>query len=94
MYARVVQGTTKPGMMDEFVRLFKDKFGPEIQKTAGFAQSFLTRDGDSFVSMTVFASKADIDADEPKFQVRIGQAAELLTGPPQSSIREVVVHLG
>ncbi|MBG6140271.1 heme-degrading monooxygenase HmoA [Longispora fulva] len=80
--------------MDEFVRLFRDEFAPAIQKTAGFAQSFLTRDGDSFIAMTVFASKEDIEADEAKFKSRIGQAVDLLTGPPQSSIREVVVHLG
>jgi heme-degrading monooxygenase HmoA len=94
MYARVVQAMVKPGKMDEFLRMFKDEFAPEIQKDAGFAQSFLTREGDSIAVMTVYAAKADVDATDPLFRARVAKALDLFTGPPQASTREVVVHLG
>jgi quinol monooxygenase YgiN len=94
MYARVVRGGLQPGKADEFVQLFEREFVPAIQQESGFQQVLLFTDKslDAVVAVVVYASRADVEANEPGFRERAAKAAPLLAGPPEASVYEVAVQ--
>jgi hypothetical protein len=90
----VVRGTVAPGQRDRFVELFREKLVPQVVARPGFKQiSFTTMEGsDEVLAFLLFESREDALADEAAFKQRAAVVAELLAGPPESTVREVVIH--
>jgi hypothetical protein len=53
---------------------------------------FTDRSLDALLAVVVYASKADVEANEPGFRERAAKAAPLLAGPPEASVYEVAVQ--
>jgi quinol monooxygenase YgiN len=93
-YARVVRGDFQPGKIDEFLRLFESEFVPALQQESGFQQVVILADrtANSLLAVVIYASQADVEANEVGFRERASKAAPFLAGPPQASVYEVAVQ--
>ncbi|MGH3728137.1 MAG: putative quinol monooxygenase [Micromonosporaceae bacterium] len=95
MYARVVKGTVKPGQIDEFLHTFQDEVAPELKAEPGFEQSMVLTDraNDAITVVSLFASKADMDASEPGFRKRVAEVMHHMAAPPEATIFEVALRV-
>jgi len=96
-FARRVVMRVKSDRIDEFLSRIRTEVYPGLRKEKGFRRVYLLRDainGNQFVSMTLWNSKADADAYESTghYSENTDMVKDLLEEDPTASQLEVEYH--
>jgi heme-degrading monooxygenase HmoA len=96
MFARVMSGLVKLGRMDELVSIYQDSIAPTAKEQKGFKNAILLTHPDTgkYVSITLWETKADMEAGEASgyLQEQVAKAGPTLAGSPVRETFEVSVH--
>ena len=96
MFARVLTAQTKPGMMDELIRCFRDSVIPEVRHEVGFKGLLLLneRATGKGISITLWETPVDLKASETSgyLQKQLDKVVPLLSEPPVIGVYEVSIQ--
>jgi heme-degrading monooxygenase HmoA len=95
-YARIVTVTAQAGKIDEIIKIYKDSVVPAAKAQKGFqgARLFVDRATNKGISVTRWASKADMETTEATgfYQEQIAKLAPLLAGAPVREAYEIAAE--
>ncbi len=95
MHARVTRMESKPGKVDEIVRISREVVVPEARRQAGLVGvvQLVDRARDRAVSITFWASEAELRAGEESgyYAGAIASVAELFAAPYEREVWEVSI---
>lgn len=97
MYARMTVAQANEGRFDEAVRVVRDAFAPAAREQDGFAGFLLLTDRarQELVGISLWETEADLRASGGTggyYQQELANFVNLLTGPPRTSVHEVIVR--
>jgi len=97
MHARIVAGLAKPGTIDQGIEICENSIAPAAKEQKGFEGVFflVNRDTNQFMSVTLWATEADMAAGEASgyLQEQIAKAAVVIAAPPTTEHYEVSVQV-
>jgi heme-degrading monooxygenase HmoA len=95
-YARIVTVSAQAGKIDEIVRIYTNEVLPAAKQQKGFqgARLFVDHATNKGISVTRWASKADLEAGEASgyYQAQIAKLASLLAAPPVREAYEIAAE--
>ena len=94
MHARVTIFQTKPGKMDEAIRMYRDSVVPGSKQQKGLKGIYLLTDRNTGkgISIALWQTEADMKASESSSLQQAAQFKDLLSAPPVREQYEVSVH--
>ena len=96
MFARVLTAQTKPGMMDELIRIIRNSVIPEVRHEVGFKGLLLLNERTTGrgISITLWETPVDLKASETSgyLQKQLDKVVPLLSEPPVIGVYEVSIQ--
>ena len=94
MRARYTAVNVKPGMLDEFIKVYTESTVPVAMKQEGFKGALLLTDRNTgkALSMLLWETEADMRAGEVSSEERRRRVGETLIEPPVAERYEVSVQ--
>lgn len=97
MYARVVSARAQLNMLDEAIEICQS-MEPAWQQQKGFrgANLLVNRNTGNILSISTWATRADLDATEASgwYQEQVAKFSKTWVAPPAREIFEIAVHIG
>jgi heme-degrading monooxygenase HmoA len=96
MYARVVSAQAQLNKLDEAIEICQS-MEPAWQQQKGFqgANVLVNRDTSTILSISTWATRADLDATEASgwYQEQVARFSKTWVAPPNRDIFEIAVHI-
>ncbi len=94
MHARVITVQYQPGKVDEGVQIYRESVLPEARQQRGFrgAMALVDRSTGKAISITLWQTEADLQADMPNTPARVAKTSSLVAAAPLIETYEVAVQ--
>jgi hypothetical protein len=94
MFARVLTVKGRTGMADQVVKLYEERVIGAMAGIRGMRHAYLLWDDQTndVLSVALYDSREDLDADTPAMQQRVIGFRQLMAGEPTVRVYEVLVH--